>query len=498
MPDELCEAGAKLKPHKTPGLDLISNEFWQAFLSDGNTAWAATAMFNSFLNNPQLIPAIWCLGKLTLIPKNTKPTDPTHLRPITLQCTGMKLFQRILWNRLLPSLPVPQCQLGCIQGRQAMEGLWALNELWVHAADEATNPCIIKVDVKTAFDSLTHSAIKGFLTRFCQETNPAETQALLYLIQHTYLLLDGPDGAHVFHQQCGIPQGGSISAELFSRILDHTLQSLFDTWRQRREQSCLPQGPYQRKYAILYADDMLLCFQNQAQADRLWPEFQDALASIGLAVNFHKTSIILTPWARKHNYKSTLAQAPQSTFTKYLGLTLGPAFPPSDTVHILLTRTARAWWANRKQLVHPQVDMAARYARFKAIVESTWAWASPAIRLLKNVLHILDTAQTTVVMQMLHLHCQGNWPEGYIHMRRQAKAWLIMHGHKLWSQLLLERTVQWGGHVARMQAWSSGDTEVSPALHIRHWPVTLMRPYRGRPMLGLCEVLNLFVHPATH
>ena len=162
--DEIRTIVDTCKMEKSAGRDGISYEFIAA-LVNSDLAEHLVDWFNSILFGSTAIPDEWLVSHLTFLPKIPLPSLPKHLRPIVLSSTPSKIFTKLLLYRLRPSFPLPVAnQLACIRGSQPLDGSACLQHA-VHLSQEYALPLIaIKLDVASAFDHLSHSAIATFLS----------------------------------------------------------------------------------------------------------------------------------------------------------------------------------------------------------------------------------------------------------------------------------------------------------------------------------------------
>jgi len=87
-PEELAAALRRLKPGKSPGLDLIFPEF---LLQAGSALKSRYCDFLSSCTRQLKIPKIWRRALTVAIPKPEKPLeDPKSYRPISLLCVTFK------------------------------------------------------------------------------------------------------------------------------------------------------------------------------------------------------------------------------------------------------------------------------------------------------------------------------------------------------------------------------------------------------------------------
>jgi len=119
--EELEAAVDSAAPHKSPGLDGLSYEFYRATLQEVGPSLVAA--FNAMLAEG-LLPASFRQGVVRLLPKVAGIPAASQLRPITLLGTDYKLLTKILVARLLPVLPsvLQSTQLCSVRGRSIFDG----------------------------------------------------------------------------------------------------------------------------------------------------------------------------------------------------------------------------------------------------------------------------------------------------------------------------------------------------------------------------------------
>ena len=143
---ELLELLSSCKGATSTGLDGVSYDVLKHILhydeKDLLPAW-----FNRILAGGEGILKEWKEGKITLLPKISKPLKPSQLRPICLTSTVCKLFGKLLSVRLRKTLPeITVAQLGARKARA-----------------KKTPVLAVKLDIAAAFDSVHHRSIGHFL-----------------------------------------------------------------------------------------------------------------------------------------------------------------------------------------------------------------------------------------------------------------------------------------------------------------------------------------------
>jgi group II intron reverse transcriptase/maturase len=136
---------------------------------------------------------------------------------------------------------------------------------------------VLDADIRDFFTSLDHSWLVRFLEHRIAD------RRVLRLIQRWLRAGVVEDGAWSASES-GSPQGATVSPLLANVYLHY----VFDLWAQQ----------WRRRYArgemiiVRYADDAVLGFQHQSDAERFRKDLADRLARFGLSLNADKTRLI--------------------------------------------------------------------------------------------------------------------------------------------------------------------------------------------------------------
>jgi len=150
---------------EAPGRDGISSAFFQ-------TNWEVMKedllkQFSEMFFDRKLTPQ-QKHGVIVLIPKTTIPAVPADYRPITLLNNDYKIMARIIASRLQPVLvdllhPSQYCG---VPGRTILEAVATVREAIAHAERAKTPLCVISLDIKEAFDKISHSYLFSILQSY--------------------------------------------------------------------------------------------------------------------------------------------------------------------------------------------------------------------------------------------------------------------------------------------------------------------------------------------
>jgi group II intron reverse transcriptase/maturase len=152
----------------------------------------------------------------------------------------------------------------------------ALDALWVGVMRKKVN-WVLDADIRGFFDTIDH----GWLMKFVEHR--VADRRILGLIQK-WLRAGVSEDGEWSKTEVGTPQGAVMSPLLANIYLHY----VFDVWAHR----------WRRQHAsgdmiiVRYADDIVLGFEHQRDAERLLAAWQERLAAFGLQLHPDKTRLI--------------------------------------------------------------------------------------------------------------------------------------------------------------------------------------------------------------
>uniref|UniRef100_A0A803K153 Reverse transcriptase domain-containing protein n=1 Tax=Xenopus tropicalis TaxID=8364 RepID=A0A803K153_XENTR len=152
--EELSEVMKELPPKKAPGPDGLTYKYYKSFFKQLSPRMCK--LYNSYLQgNP--IHRETLKSYITVIPKEGRDhTKCANYRPISLLNSDLKIFTKILANRLNNILPrlIHKDQVGFVKYRQAGDNTRRAIDLIDIINKESTSALILSVDAEKAFDRL--------------------------------------------------------------------------------------------------------------------------------------------------------------------------------------------------------------------------------------------------------------------------------------------------------------------------------------------------------
>lgn len=196
-------------------------------------------------------------------------------RPLGITCLEDKLVQSGL-VRILEQIYEQDFiddSYGFRPGRSCHDALRALNA----SLERGGTEWVVEADIKGFFDNVDHDWLMRFLAHRIAD------RRVLRMVKRFLKAGVCEDGQFCVSDE-GVPQGGSISPLLANVYLHYAL----DLWFEGR----FRKGCAGRARLVRYADDFVVCFSKQADAERFRSELAVRLAQFGLEVEPSKTKVL--------------------------------------------------------------------------------------------------------------------------------------------------------------------------------------------------------------
>jgi len=200
------------------------------------------------------------------------PKENGATRPIGVSTVEDKIVQGALRDVLeaVYEQDFLDCSYGFRPGRSAHDAIRALQGV----IDGGSANYIVEADIVSFFDSIDRKMLMEMLRgRIADET----LMRLVGKCLHVGVL----DGERVLEPDEGTAQGSSLSPLLGNIYLHHVLDVWFQTEVQPRLRG--------RAALVRYADDFVLCFQHEEDAERVWDVLGKRFAKFGLTLHPKKT-----------------------------------------------------------------------------------------------------------------------------------------------------------------------------------------------------------------
>lgn len=259
--ESLREEHKRQSSNKASGIDHITKKEYEENL-DENLSNLISRM-KSFSYRP--LPV-----RRTYIPKANG-----DYRPLGIPSYEDKLVQGVMAN-ILNDVYEPRfldCSYGFRENRSAHDAIKAINDIIMSKNVSYVLDC----DIKGFFDNVDHSWLMKFLEHDINDKN-----FLRYIVR--FLKSGIMENGQLEESKLGTPQGGLISPVLANVYLHYVL----DSWFYKHVVPNL-RG---EAYLIRYADDFIIFFEYEDEANEVYKRLEERLKHFGLELAEDKTRIL--------------------------------------------------------------------------------------------------------------------------------------------------------------------------------------------------------------
>jgi hypothetical protein len=216
------------------------------------------------------------MGRTIYIPKGSETNDALKYRPITIASHILRVFHKIMARRFDAFLPLKYTQKGFRSGDGIAQHVLSLQAIIDGAKRERKPLNLVFLDVRKAFDSVSHDTIVLAMRRLgCPEPFLAYIGDL-YLRSSTVIEHNGERSAPIFTRR-GVKQGDPLSPFMFNAVIDWAFSSLDDhlgfSFGNVRVNN------------LAYADDVALLSDTRAGLRSQLGKFESHLSKGGLTIS---------------------------------------------------------------------------------------------------------------------------------------------------------------------------------------------------------------------
>jgi len=220
-----------------------------------------------------------------------KGGSSTETRPLGIPTLEDKVLQRAVVMLLEPIYEQDflDCSYGFRPRRSAHQALTSFRDQAMTGRPKGG--WVLEVDIRKFFDNLDHRHLRQFLQLRVRDG------VLLRLIDK-WLKAGVMEDGNVIHPDSGTPQGGVVSPLISNVFLHYVLDQWF-------EQDVKPRMR-QPAFLIRYADDFVIGFRDELDAQRVLEVIPQRFGKYGLTVHPTKTKLVrfLPPSSRKDRNES--------------------------------------------------------------------------------------------------------------------------------------------------------------------------------------------------
>ena len=402
------------------------------------------------------IPTVWRTSILTPLYKGKgNVTECNNYRGIKLMCHGMKLFERLVADRLRQVMEISSTQYGFQQGKSTTEPIFALRMMQEKHLEKKQDLHMIFVDLEKAYDRVPRDIIWWAL----RKKNVGEEY--IKVIQDMY---DGCTtsvrtligSTESFEVKVGLHQGSALSPLLFITVMDVISKEV-------------GRGP---PHAMLFADDLVLCESTREEAEEQLEVWRIAIENKGLRVSRKKTEY-LPPSSCHDKVKLGGEEIKNVTTFKYLGSMFDAEGGTTTDCKNRVRLTWNKWREVTGVICDKKVPVKLKHKIYKTVIRPTMTYGAECWTMKKKDEMLMNKTE----MRMLR------WIQG-VSLREHKRNEEIREAATVQpiATHLMQKRLRWYGHVSRRD-----DSHMTRT--VLDMVVEGVRP-RGRPKLRYMDTIR--------
>ena len=222
-------------------------------------------------------------SRTTMIPKKQEQDSPGDFRPIAVASVVTRVLNKILATRLLDSIPLDDRQKAFRDLDGCAEGIMKLDMVIKTCKSRFRSLFIASIDMRKAFDSVSHQAIFDTLKSFGVPKQLITYLQAMYDNNITKITYDGWESDPI-RSTTGVKQGDPLSPIIFNMVVDRMFRELLEEIGVVVDEL--------KVNAIAYADDLILVASTKMGLQELIDKSGDYLDKCGLRMNVDKSMTI--------------------------------------------------------------------------------------------------------------------------------------------------------------------------------------------------------------
>lgn len=250
-------------PHnKSSGPDGYSSEYYQLFHTELSPY--LKQVFDAAISKASLPQEMLTATIITLPKPGKDPSLPQNFRPISLLNVDVKIYAKLIANRLSILLPklINQDQVGFVSGRQANDATRRMINI-IHSAEKSKMPSLLlTLDAEKAFDRVHWGYLVRVLEKFNTMGPIQKAIRALYSSPSAYVYTEGMFSKN-FQITNGTRQGCPLSPLIFALIMEPLAEKI----RTHPEIQGISSRHQQHRIS-LFADNVILTLSNPYQSLR--------------------------------------------------------------------------------------------------------------------------------------------------------------------------------------------------------------------------------------
>lgn len=276
-------------------------------------------MFNHSTATGLLPDTLYSANISLILKKDKDELDPASYRPIALLNSDLKVFTKVLANRLNKCITtiIHHDQTGFIPGRFSFFNVRRLMNIMYARYHRSSKISVLALDAKKAFDQVEWKYILAVIKEFGLGDNFASWVEMLYA-HPTASVVTNCDKSPIFSLQRSCRQGCPLSPLLFALAMEPLATNI----RNHPSIAPLILGKVDHRIS-LYADDVVLFLSHPEESVPLLLELINKFGELsGYTINWDKSEFLSLKNNLSPNFVNSLPFHIVTDKIKYLGLVI--------------------------------------------------------------------------------------------------------------------------------------------------------------------------------
>lgn len=399
--EEIEYALKNVKSGKASGPDGIPVELLKLLNDDAISV--LLDLFNTIYTTG-IIPKEWLRSTFIPIPKKANAKDCNEHRTIALMCHTLKLFLRIIHNRIYKKLEreLSDTQMGFRQGFGTREALFGLNILAQRCLDMNQKVYACFIDLEKAFDKVQHHRMINILKTKDVDSRDIRIIHNLYWNQTAKIKVEN-ELTEEMEIRRGVRQGCVLSPLLFNLYSEAVFQEALEDMTE----GLIINGEVLNN--IRYADDTVILAQSMEDLQHLIERMNHQCNNYGLKINLKKTKALIVNKTTNNEAdliinNTVIEQVP---YYKYLGTWITNTGDQSKEIRSRIETARSTFNKMRKFLCNRDVHLNLRIRMLRCYVFSTLLYGVEAWTLKQNNIRNIEAFEMWCYRRILKI----SWTE---------------------------------------------------------------------------------------
>ena len=455
---EVKEALKKMKLKKATGPDEVPIEVWKC-LGERGVIWLTT-LFNKIWTCNKM-PLAWRKSIIVSLYKNKGDIqDCTNYRAIKLMSHTMKLWERVIEQRLRKKVEISENQFGFMPGRSTMEAIHLIRQYMEYHRLQKKDMHLVFLDLEKAYDKIPREVLWWTMAK---KNIPCK---YIDIIKDMYdgvsaIVRTNVGRTEEFPITMGVHQGSALSPFLFAIVMDEITKSIQDE---------VPR-------CMMFADDVVLMDETKEGVQAKLELWRQTLESRGFRLSRSKTEYMECRFSGRDNISAITLDGKNissSDCFKYLGSIIQADGELDDDVAHRIQAGWMKWRSASGFLCDRGMPLRLKGKFYRTAVRPALLYGTECWAVKHNHVHKMNVAE----MRMLRWMCGHTRKDKLRNEFIRTKVGVAPIEDKL-----RENRLRWFGHVYRRPL-------EAPVRRLEGYCDEMVVRKRGRPRLTWGKVVD--------